>query len=182
MRSLRVVSVPIALVGLLVLGCADRSDPVALAPDAPSESRHGGQTSASHTFQAHLSGAEEVPPVDTRARGQATFQLSRDGSELSYRLIVANLVDLHMAHIHVAPVGVNGPVVVWLYPAGPPPQPIPGRTSGVLATGVITADNLVGQLAGASLADLIELMASGNTYVNVHTLAHPPGEIRGQIR
>jgi len=128
-----------------------------------------------------LSGGEEVPPVDTRAQGQAVFQLSRDGSELSYRLIVANIQNVTQAHIHMAPRGVNGPVVAWLYPEGPPTQLIPGRFNGVLATGTITADDLVGPLAGAELEELIEAMLAGNLYVNVHTSQFPPGEIRGQI-
>ena len=51
----------------------------------------------------------------------------------------------------------------------------------MLATGVITADDLVGPLDGADLSDLIEEMRSGNTYVNVHTEAFGGGEIRGQI-
>jgi hypothetical protein len=132
-------------------------------------------------FRAHLSGDQEVPPVETRATGQAIFQLSRDGTELSYRLIVANIENVTMAHIHLAPAGVNGPVVAWLYPEGPPPQLIEGRFSGVLATGVITADDLVGPLAGADLWDLIDEMVAGNTYVNVHTEQFGAGEVRGQI-
>jgi hypothetical protein len=141
-----------------------------------------GTPAASSVSVAHLSGGEEVPPADTRATGQAIFKLSRDGMSLDYRLIVANIENLSMAHIHLAPAGVNGPVVVWLYPDGPPPQPIEGRFSGVLATGTITADDLVGPLAGASLDDLLAAMRAGNTYVNVHTEQYPGGEVRGQIR
>jgi hypothetical protein len=133
-------------------------------------------------FVAPLSGAEEVPPADTLARGNAIFHVSKDGGSISYKLIVANIENVSMAHIHVAPAGVNGPVVVWLYPEGPPPQPIPGRFDGVLAEGTFTADDLVGPLAGMTLDDLIELMVSGNTYVNVHTAHYPGGEVRGQIR
>ena len=132
-------------------------------------------------FRAHLSGDQEVPPVETNATGQATFQLSRDGESLSYRLIVANIENVRMAHIHRAPAGANGPVVVWLYPSGPPAQVIPGRTDGILQTGIITKDNLVGQLEGLELSDLVKLMKDGETYVNVHTVQYPPGEIRGQI-
>jgi outer membrane receptor for monomeric catechols len=58
---------------------------------------------------------------------------------------------------------------------------IPGRFNGVLAEGTITADNLVGTLAGQSLGVLIEMIKAGNAYVNVHTSQFPPGEIRGQI-
>jgi hypothetical protein len=133
-------------------------------------------------FVAPLSGEEEVPPVETLARGLATFHLSPSGDKLHFLLIVANLEDVTMAHIHLGPRGVNGPVVAWLYPEGPPPQLIEGRFSGVLATGTITADDLVGELEGAELADLLGEMKAGNTYVNVHTEQHPAGEIRGQIR
>lgn len=133
-------------------------------------------------FVAPASGDQVVPPADTRARGQAVFQLSRDGTELSYRLIVANIENVTMAHIHLAPVGVNGPVVVWLYPDAPPPELIEGRFSGILAEGVITDADLVGPLEGMTVADLVDEIQAGNTYIHVHTLQFPGGEIRGQIR
>ncbi|WP_339734948.1 CHRD domain-containing protein [uncultured Sunxiuqinia sp.] len=129
-------------------------------------------------FRAHLSSDQEVPPVESLATGQATFQLSKDGETLSYKLIVANIEDVRMAHIHLIP---SGGVVAWLYPAGPPPQLIPGTTNGILAEGEITADDLVGALAGMELKDLLDKMEWGQTYVNVHTVMYPGGEIRGQI-
>ncbi len=132
-------------------------------------------------FRAHLSGDEEVPPADTDATGQAIFRLQKDGT-LYYKLIVANIENVRMAHIHLAPAGTNGGVVVWLYPDGPPPALIPGRFQGVLAEGVITEANLVGALAGGTLDDLTDAIKAGNTYVNVHTNQFPGGEIRGQIK
>ena len=143
--------------------------------------------SANH-FVATLSGAEEVPPADTRARGVATFRLSSDGTELAYRLIVANIENVTMAHIHCGSPDVNGPVIVWLYPSGPPPQLIQGRTQGVLSQGVITEADVVAQPDSeacpggvATLADVIKKMQDGEAYSNVHTLQFPPGEIRGNI-
>lgn len=133
------------------------------------------------TFKAHLTGDQEVPAAETRATGQANFKLSKDGTELQFKLIVANIQNVTMAHIHLAPVGVNGGVVVWLYPSGPPAALIPGRTNGILAEGVITESSLVGSLAGGTLDDLISSLEDGNAYVNVHTSAYPGGEIRGQI-
>ena len=141
-------------------------------------------------FAVPLSGAEEVPARDTQARGVATFKLSEDGTELSYKLIVANIENVTAAHIHLGAVGVNGPVVVGLFgnvAAGG------GRTDGVLAEGTITAANLTGPLAGQPLSVLIAEMEAGNTYVNVHTNDgvdpintgpgdFPGGEIRGQIK
>ena len=144
----------------------------------------GGVTSAagkSENFRAHLNGDAQVVDVKTKAQGQAIFRLSDDGMTLYYKLIVANIDGVFMAHIHLAPPDENGPVVVWLYPDAPPPAPISGDLHGTLAEGTITADDLVGPLSGNTLIDLIEAIKSGNTYVNVHTAENRGGEIRGQI-
>ncbi|MGR0321171.1 CHRD domain-containing protein [Agromyces sp. ZXT2-3] len=141
------------------------------------------------TYTAQLSAANEVPPNDSLARGATIFKLSPDGTELEYRLIVANLENPVAAHIHLAPSTENGPVVAFLY--GPVPAG-GGKTSGVIATGTITAADLIGPLAGASLSDLVDALDSGGAYVNVHTNDGeepvtnepgdiPGGEIRGQI-
>jgi len=132
-------------------------------------------------FRAHLSGDQEVPVRETLATGQAVFQLSKDGQQLSYKIVVANLENITMAHIHVAAAGANGPVVTWLYPSGPPAMLIPGTTNGILYEGVITEANLIGILAGGEVSDLVDHIVAGNTYVNVHTSLYPAGEIRGQI-
>jgi hypothetical protein len=145
-------------------------------------------------YFTHLTGAEEVPPtgvvIDTLAQGQAVFHLSEDGEGLMYKLIVANIDNIVASHIHLAPAGQNGSVVAFLY--GPAPAG-GGRTQkAVIAAGTITADDLVGPLAGASLSDLIAAIEAGNAYVNVHTNDgvaptntgpgdFPGGEIRGQI-
>lgn len=139
--------------------------------------------------QAPLSGAEEVPMRDTRARGVATFHLNKVGDELRFRLNVANIENLAGAHIHIGAPGTNGPVVVALYMGAPGS----GRFSGTLSEGIITASDLTGPLAGLSLSDLLAAMVAGNTYVNIHTndgIApantgpgdFPGGEIRGQIK
>jgi hypothetical protein len=141
-------------------------------------------------FTAPLTGAEEVVDegagivgIDTRARGVAIFQLSPDGSELSYRLIASNIENVLMAHIHCCGgPGENEGIVVWLYPeGGSAPQLISGRHAGTLETGTITADDLVGVLADGTLGDLVEQIAAGQAYVNVHTTQFPGGEIRGQL-
>jgi hypothetical protein len=128
------------------------------------------------TFAAQLSGDEEVPPRDTNARGAAIFMLSEDGTALQYTLIVANIDNVMASHIHIAPAGVNGPIVAFLFSGGPT-----DRVDGVLAQGTITSDDLIGQLAGMTIDDLVAAINSGNAYVNVHTTEFPGGEIRGQI-
>jgi hypothetical protein len=141
-------------------------------------------------FVAHLAGDHEVPPNSSLAQGQAIFHLSKDGSELHYKLIVANIENVVAAHIHLGAPNENGGVVAFLY--GPAPAG-GGRTNGVLATGTITSADLVGALAGQSLSALVDEMVAGNAYVNVHTNDGnsqtsgepgdiPSGEIRGQIR
>ena len=53
--------------------------------------------------------------------------------------------------------------------------------NGRLASGSIQAGDLINDLAGHPLEDLIVAIEDGNAYVNVHTVAHPGGEIRGQL-
>jgi len=142
---------------------------------------HAGEA---HNHRTHLTGDAERPtPNDSKGQGQAIFQVSRDGTEIRYKLIASNIENVTQAHIHCCAnsEGTAG-VVVWLYPSAPPQQLIPGRSDGVLAEGVITQSSLVGSLAGQSLSTLLDRIASGLAYVNVHTTQFPPGEIRGQIR
>lgn len=133
--------------------------------------------SAPRNFRTHLSGDEVVPPVDTDAQGQATFQLGRAGEELLFKLNVANVEDVIGAHVHQAPAGENGPIVVFLF-GDPFADPV--TVNGTLAQGTITASDVIGPIAGDFDA-LVTAMESGDTYVQVHTLANVPGEIRGQI-
>lgn len=161
----------VALAGLLVAGAAS-----ATPPD-------------SRNFVAVLSGAEEVPARDTLARGSATFQVSADGSEVGYRLIVADIENAFAAHIHCAAQGVNGPVGVTLFTGAVGS----GRADGVLAEGTFTGPNPGNACGWADLGQVLDAMRSGNTYVNVHTNDgvappdsgagdFPGGEIRGQVQ
>jgi hypothetical protein len=146
-------------------------------------------------FSVHATGDLEVPVRDTNAQGQATFKLSQDGESLSYKLNVANIENVIMAHIHEGGPTEIGDIVVWLYPSTAPGPPGPageGRFSGRIASGTITEANLVGPLAGADLDDLVELLQAGEAYVNVHTNDgvapadtgpgdFPGGEVRGNF-
>jgi hypothetical protein len=170
------------IIALAAAGCADSSTPLPSGANSlESAVRVNEAAEQSGIHHTHLTGAGEVPATDSRAQGQATFRLSADGESLHYRLTVANIENVTQAHIHMGPADGTGPVVAWLYPDGPPSVLIPGRSQGVIGEGTITADDLVGPLAGMELSDLIDAIAAGNTYVNVHTSQNPPGEIRGQI-
>lgn len=150
----------------------------------------------SRNFRAHLSGDNEVPARDTQAQGQAIFHLSDDGTSLEYKLIVANIENVVAAHIHCGAADVNGPVVAFLYG---PAAPGGGRLDGVIAEGVIEADDVIPRPSSdvcpggvASFDDLIAKIRSGEAYANVHTNDgvgevntgpgdFPGGEVRGQI-
>lgn len=128
-----------------------------------------------YNFRAHLD--HQHAGTDSKAQGQVIFQV-KDGV-VYYKLIVANLNNVTMAHIHLT--SKNGAAVVWLYPSGFPPQLIEGTSQGILAEGTFSEDDFVGPLAGMTLADLIEAIVAGDAYVNIHTQAHGGGEISGVI-
>jgi hypothetical protein len=138
--------------------------------------RHGDGMPGERLFVAHLSGDQEVPPVATAASGEAAFFLSDDGMTLHYHITLASLTGVTMAHIHTGGVGVNGPPLVWLFPADGPPASAPVDLQTI--EGTLTAADVPD---GTSLFDLIGRMASGQTYVNVHTSGFGAGEVRGQI-
>lgn len=129
-------------------------------------------------FRARLIGGEEVPPVRTVATGDAIFRLNQDGTRLFFLLVIRNIKNVTQAHIHLGRRGKNGPIVAFLF--GQSRFGISVRRGVV--RGVLTRSNLIGPLDGKPLSDLIKEIRNGNTYVNVHTIQNPDGEIRGQIR
>lgn len=135
------------------------------------------------SFSTDLSGDAEVPPVATNASGDATFELSEDGSELHFEVYIDCIRNVNQGHIHLGSEDENGPVVVWLYQQETQePETIEGlQRDFVLAEGTVTEDDLVDELEGESLDALVEAMEAGETYVNVHSEQNPGGEIRGQI-
>jgi hypothetical protein len=125
-------------------------------------------------FTAELEPGQEatVPPVVSEAIGQAGLFYDAAAGSLAYTIHVSNaLRNPTAAHIHLEQAGQNGPVVA----------PLATPTSEVSSTGTLTAPQLTGPLAGASLEQLVYALLTGRAYVNVHTIAHPGGEIRGQL-
>ena len=107
-----------------------------------------------------LSGAQEVPPVTTSASGTGTITVTADKS-ISGNATVAGL-EVTAAHIHEAPAGKNGPIVIPL---------------------TKTSDNVWTVPAGAKLTDAqYESYKAGHLYFNIHSAAFKAGEIRGQIK
>lgn len=136
--------------------------------------------SQSRDFHATLTGAEEVPAVVTTATGEAEFELNEDETALRFRIEVEDITNAFMGHIHMGARGVNGPIVVWLFPRAA--SQVGPRFSGELEfSGTINGEDLVGPLKGKSIKDLAALLRSGGAYANVHTNVNPGGEVRGQI-
>jgi glucose/arabinose dehydrogenase len=131
-------------------------------------------------FAAVLTGPGDG--TDSPATGLTILTPNPKIDAIAYQLKVEGLENVTQAHIHVAnEPGGDGPPAVWLYPAAPPAALIPGEFRGVLGEGTITAANLVGPLAGQTLADLLTAIREDRAYVNVHTLQFPAGEIRGLL-
>jgi len=120
---------------------------------------HHGRRLMHQEAQQSLSGANEVPANNSAATGTGTIRIGRDGS-VTGNVVVAGMTPT-AAHIHEAPPGKNGPVIVPL---------------------AKTADNVFAAAAGARLTDAqYASYLAGNLYVNVHSDAYPGGEIRAQL-
>lgn len=133
-------------------------------------------------FDIPLRGSEQVGPVNTTAFGGAEAQLSENETSLTFELQVCDIANVTAAHIHVGNSTTNGPIILFLFKAG---ETTFSSTDGCseLSEGVLTPTNLINN-AGAGInnwTDFVNALRSGNTYINVHTTAHPMGEIRGQL-
>ncbi len=115
-------------------------------------------------FVANLSGDNEVPPVETDASGTAHLTLNPLLDILHYHVMVSDIMNITASHIHKGPSGENGPVIFPLYDG----------------TGIFNPDHPVGGALLLNAENLVDLLTNFY-YVNVHTTAHPGGEIRGQI-
>ncbi len=147
-------------------------------------SRANADTAA--TFAATLTGAQEVPPNSSPAVGVALVQI--EGTRITYQVNVSNTANIVAAHIHLGQPGVAGPIVLTLQT----PTPLKGAFTGTLAFATVINPPLEGPLAGQPISALLDQIAAGNAYVNVHTNdAIPPantgpgdfpgGEVRGQL-
>ena len=111
-------------------------------------------------FGATLKGSEEVPANTEKGTGKVDATLDTATKAFNYTVTYSGLTGpATAAHFHgpAAPGANAGPVVML--------KPEPATFKGTAT------------LTDAQVADL----TSGKWYLNIHTAAHPPGEIRGQV-
>jgi hypothetical protein len=106
-----------------------------------------------------LTGASEVPQVTTAATGTVNISVHPNRA-VSGSIETSGMVPT-MAHIHEAAAGKNGPPIVTLIKKGDKSFAVPADTT----------------FSEAQYASYL----AGNLYVNVHSEAHPGGEIRAQL-
>jgi hypothetical protein len=129
----------------------------AWAATAPVQAADGGRP-----LSAAMVGKVEVPPGDPDGTGTAKFQVNVGKGQICYSLSVKKLDGtITAAHIHVAPAGKAGPIVV------PLKAPVSGTSSGCVSVKRDLAKNI--------------LMHPSAYYVNVHTTVFPAGAVRGQL-
>jgi hypothetical protein len=123
----------------------------------------GSAQAQPQSFTVSLSGAQEVPAVQTAGKGTAHITYNPRTHVVTWDVTYSGLSSpATMAHFHRGAEGKNGPVVVWLTrPGQPAPNPIKGSR----------------RLTPAQAQQFL----AGDWYVNIHTKNHPAGAIRGQV-
>ncbi len=119
----------------------------------------GSANASIDNYFASLLGANEVPAGDIDGFGSALLAIDNVANTVSWAILALGIeMPLTGAHIHQAPAGVNGSVIV----------------------------NFSAALIGATLADadlaLITPASAAGFYVNLHNATYPGGAIRGQLQ
>lgn len=159
------------LAGLVMVAPCAAQTP-AKPPQQPiTHKAEGRRSAAPEVFVAVLSGAYEVPAVETPAT--ATAELTLVGSRLHYQIHVHSVSDVTGAYIHIGQAGEEDPAVADLFEGVKA-----GRISGLLASGTLRAADL----HETTMWRLLRALRHDDAYLTVHTRAHPGGELRGQLR
>jgi CHRD domain-containing protein len=150
-------------------------------------------------FRSRLDGFFEVGPLtnpntETGAiftTGTGKLTLDVDQNSATYRLTYSGLTsNVTQAHLHFGKVHVPGGIYAFLCTNLTPPASLPKPPacppSGGTVTGTLTAANIQaipGQnFPAADFNALLAAVGSNTTYVNIHTVNFPAGEIRGQLK
>jgi hypothetical protein len=122
-------------------------------------------------LHAKLAAKNETPPTTSVAKGHTLIKVRNDGT-IAFKTQINNKnhETFVAGHIHQAPVGVAGPIVVPLFVAPAPPT----SAGHIKQSGVATPN------AGTTGAALCQNPSA--YYANYHTTAFPAGAIRGQLR
>ncbi|PCI45555.1 MAG: CHRD domain-containing protein [Moraxellaceae bacterium] len=136
---------------------------------------------AGEEFHATLSGDAEVPAVITDTTGVFRFDFDSFDETGSYRLRILEGERVTQVHIHCGASGESGPAILYLAGLHELGWDVDGKW---IDNATLSDQNIVdgNTECGETLVDVVESMRNGNAYVNVHTLSHPGGEVRGQIR
>ena len=151
--------------------------------------------STANNAKAVLTGLEENPSISTTGHGTLDLRIDDAAQIIDFELrydqlegvapLVADGV-VTAAHIHVSAPGVNGGVSAFLCGGGGKPAcPMPPAVvTGQIAATNVSGPGVQGIESGeaSAFAELVRVIRSGYTYVNVHTTRWPTGEIRGQIK
>ena len=132
------------------------------------------------SFSANLTGDAEVPSVVTDTTGRVTFKANAVETEIRFKMQIRHADDILAvagAHIHCGAEDENGPAVAFLAGAVPPA----GFDGKVTVVATLTDASILPTECGSNIAELLDAIRAGNTYVNVHSAANPGGEVRGQI-
>ena len=133
-------------------------------------------------FQASLSGFAETPTLSVDGRGRFEARISTN--QITFRLTYRNLTGAAtQAHIHLGRSAIAGGVSAFL--CGGSTKPACPTTTSATITGTIGPADIIGPsgqgIAPGEFAELVRAMRNHATYANVHTVAYPAGEIRGQL-
>jgi CHRD domain len=150
-------------------------------PSIASASANGDDAGPGNHFVTKLTGDQETPAVTTDATGRASFTITDNDTKIHFRISSRGLDRIIQAHIHVGARGVAGPIVLFLFSTSTASGPMSGE--GWSVSGTVTAADLKAhpEVGAGTFADVVKQIRAGNTYANIHTVAHPGGEIRGQI-
>lgn len=133
-------------------------------------------------IEVAASGAQEVPAeVITETTGHLEIEFDAGFTGMYYDLSVFHGMLITQAHLHCAPAGFNGDVIAFLYENGSGVGTDGIDVDGRLSKGTLTNDDIIDVGCGSNIASLYAAMLSGSVYLNVHSEANPPGEVRAQI-